>query len=253
MAGVLIVDDDPGTLATFDRILRCAGFEVAIAGSGQDGLRLALDSSFEAILADLRLPDMTAIDMLAALHSRRLDVPFVVITAFGTIESAVRSLKLGAVDFVEKPLSDDDLVQLTRCAVNSRTMRAERGPRVSQFNFDTTLLDLRVQRALRIIDDSFRNSTLRVRDVAREVGVSTEHLCRLMKLHSGRNFRSHLIARRIEAAQILLAQSTFSVKEIADRVGFGSTDRMDESFRKICGVNPMGYRRRAKLSISENG
>jgi transcriptional regulator GlxA family with amidase domain len=107
--------------------------------------------------------------------------------------------------------------------------------------------DLRVHAALLMIDDSFRNSTLRMRDVALDVGVSTEHLCRLIKLHTGRSFRSHLTARRIQAAQMLLAQSTFSVKEIADRVGFGSTNRMDESFRKICGVNPKAYRRRARL------
>jgi two-component system response regulator YesN len=249
VANVLIVDDDLGTLAARDRILRRAGFDVTIAASGQDGLMLALDRSFEAILVDLKLPGITAIGMLAALRSRHLDVPFVVITAFGTIELAVHSLKLGDVDFVDKPLSDDDLVQLIRCVVNSRKMRAVGDSGVSRSDFDRTF-DLRVHSALLIIDSAFRNSALRVRDVAMEVGVSTEHLCRLIKLHTGRSLRSHLTARRIESAQTLLAQSVFSVKEIAGRVGFGSTDRMDLSFRKICGMNPMGYRRRERLRMS---
>ena len=241
---ILLVDDDPGTLVTFDRILRCAGFEVTIAASGRDGLRLAFDQRFEAIIADLQLPDMTAVDMLAAMRARRVDVPVVVVTGFGTVEAAVQSLKLGAVDFVEKPLSDTDLVRLTQSAVTSQvTCNAKASPSDLEATFD-----LRVHSALLIIDDSFRNSALRTRDVALDVGVSTEHLCRLIKLHTGRSFRSHLTARRIQAAQTLLAESTFSVKEIADRVGFGSTNRMDESFRKICGVNPKAYRRRARLS-----
>lgn len=89
---ILLVDDDPGTLVTFGQILRCAGFEVTIAASGRDGLRLAFDHRFEAIIADLQLPDMTAVDMLAAMRARRVDVPVVVVTGFGTIEAAVHSL-----------------------------------------------------------------------------------------------------------------------------------------------------------------
>src|SRR6266849_242728 len=100
MQKVLIVDDDPGTLETFQLILRLASIEVAIAQSGYDGLRLARQNSYDLVLADLRLPDITGLDILQALHTEGHKVPTVIMTAFGSINSAVQAMRLGAWDYV---------------------------------------------------------------------------------------------------------------------------------------------------------
>src|SRR5262249_26063211 len=111
---VLVIDDDPGTLQTFSVILRLAGFGVSTALSGLEALSLARRRSLDLILMDLRLQDMDGVEILRVLRAEQIEVAVVVMTAFGSIQSAVDALKLGAKDYVEKPLDDVCLLDLVR-------------------------------------------------------------------------------------------------------------------------------------------
>ena len=103
--------------------LRAAGFEVEQAGTAEDGLKTA--DSTELIITDLRLPGMDGLQLLAALRERGLQTPIVVMTAFGSIETAVEAMKAGAVDFLPKPFSLDHLMAVVNKALEIRTLRDE--------------------------------------------------------------------------------------------------------------------------------
>jgi two-component system response regulator PilR (NtrC family) len=110
-ARVLIVDDEPDLVELVALTLDRMGLTHAGAGTLRDAQRLLLAETFDLVLCDMRLPDGNGLDLLEWLQARRPGVPCAVITAHGNIETAVRALKLGAFDFLSKPL---DLPALRR-------------------------------------------------------------------------------------------------------------------------------------------
>jgi CheY-like chemotaxis protein len=116
MSQVLIVDDDPGTLAGFRGLLSAAGYEVLTAPCGVDAVACLAHQNVDLILADLKLPDFSGLDLLRQVR-RSSSVPIVIVTGFGSSHDAVEAMRLGAHDFVEKPLFEDQLLQVVRTAL----------------------------------------------------------------------------------------------------------------------------------------
>ena len=111
---ILIVDDEAKMRRVLELHLTGAGYEVTKAASAEDGLQ-ALDTSgsgtnFALVLTDLRLPGMDGVEFLRQVHGRFPSLPVIVMTAFGTVETAVEAMKSGASDYLLKPFSLDDLM-----------------------------------------------------------------------------------------------------------------------------------------------
>jgi len=122
MARVLVVDDDGGVRESMARTLRAAGYTVQTASSGEEGFDLARGDAFDVILSDMRMPDLSGLDILKKLRDVRVDASFIIMTGFGTVETAVEAMKLGAVDFVQKPFFRDELVMRVRSAADRRQL-----------------------------------------------------------------------------------------------------------------------------------
>ena len=122
MARVLLIDDDPGVRESTGRMLRAAGYTVQEVASGEDGFELAKGGGFDVILSDMRMPGLSGIDVLRKLRDVRVDASFIVMTGFGTVETAVEAMKLGAVDFVQKPFFRDELLMRVRSAADRRQL-----------------------------------------------------------------------------------------------------------------------------------
>jgi ActR/RegA family two-component response regulator len=106
---VLVVDDDPGTRDSFERLLRYRGYDVLTAESGGQALHVIQTQKPDVVLVDLKLLDMTALDVIRELRARKMSTPCIVMTGFGEIGSAVSAMKLGAVDYLTKPVEQEDL------------------------------------------------------------------------------------------------------------------------------------------------
>ena len=104
-ATVLIVDDEAGVRSALSGVLRDEGYVVEAVESGEACLDRAARAPYDVIVLDIWLPGMDGLATLARLRERRVDAPVVMISGHGNIESAVKAIKLGAYDFVEKPLS----------------------------------------------------------------------------------------------------------------------------------------------------
>jgi len=125
MARILIVDDESGIRESLTGILEDEGYQAGASASGEDCLELVRKSSFDVILLDVWLPGIDGLETLEKL--RALDDPpeVIMISGHGTIETAVRATKLGAYDFVEKPLSLEKTLVLVKNAIESRRLRHE--------------------------------------------------------------------------------------------------------------------------------
>ena len=110
-ANVLIVDDEPDLVELVELTLQRMGLNARSAGTLRDAQVLALSEAFDLVLCDMRLPDGNGLDFVEWLQAKRPGLPCAVITAHGNVETAVRALKLGAFDFISKPL---DLAALRR-------------------------------------------------------------------------------------------------------------------------------------------
>jgi len=122
MARVLVIDDDAGVLESTARTLRSAGHTVQTASSGEEGFELARGDGFDVILSDMRMQGLSGLEVLKQLRDARVDASFIVMTGFGTVDTAVEAMKLGAVDFVQKPFFRDELVMRVRSAAERRQL-----------------------------------------------------------------------------------------------------------------------------------
>jgi two-component system response regulator FlrC len=130
---ILIVDDDPGFRRLLETILRGEGYRVELAGSVREGMAAARRTQFPLVLSDLKLPDGDGIQMLRWLRENSPSTAVILITAFGTVGSAVEAMKLGAEDYLGKPLaSPDELRLLVRRTLDRRQMEQEREALVEQ-------------------------------------------------------------------------------------------------------------------------
>jgi len=120
---ILVVEDEEKLRRVIELQLASAGFEVDKAGTAEDGLKIV--DRADMVLTDLRLPGMDGLQFLALIRRQNSLVPVVVMTAFGSIETAVESMKAGATDFLLKPFSLDHLMQVVNKALEVRALRDE--------------------------------------------------------------------------------------------------------------------------------
>lgn len=119
---ILVIDDELGLREGCRRVLSRYNYEVETAATGHDGLSRALATDFALILLDVKMPDINGIDLLQHLRSHRPQAACVIMTAYATVEMAVQAMKLGAYDFIEKPFSDDALLEAVQRGLDRRRL-----------------------------------------------------------------------------------------------------------------------------------
>ena len=124
-SSILIVDDEAGVRSALSGVLRDEGYNVDAVDTGEACLDRVARAPYDVIVLDIWLPGMDGLATLTRLNERRVDAPVVMISGHGNIESAVRAIKLGAFDFVEKPLSLEKTVLVVGNAVRQRRLEAE--------------------------------------------------------------------------------------------------------------------------------
>src|SRR5689334_6242786 len=147
---ILVVDDEPGVRAALVGVLRDEGYAVEAVATGEACLDRVTRGAIDLIILDVWLPGMDGLVTLQRLRERQVDASVVLISGHGNIESAVRAIKMGAFDFVEKPLSLDKTVLVIRNALRQRQLEAE-----------NRALRATVNRRLTIVGDSYVMGQLR--------------------------------------------------------------------------------------------
>jgi two-component system nitrogen regulation response regulator NtrX len=122
---VLIVDDEPGVRTALSGVLRDEGYDVDAVDSGEACLDQVTQHAYDVVVLDIWLPGMDGLATLARLRERKVEVQVVVISGHGNVESAVRAIKMGAFDFVEKPLSLEKASLVVRNALRQRHLEVE--------------------------------------------------------------------------------------------------------------------------------
>jgi two-component system nitrogen regulation response regulator NtrX len=150
MNSVLIVDDERGIRETLRGVLEDEGFETEAVASGEDCLKIAATKNFGCILLDVWLPAIDGLETLKRLRENGVDSAVVMISGHGNIETAVNATKLGAFDFIEKPLSIEKTILTVRNAIRTKELERLNAQLAETLNQEYVMIgDSVVMRALR--------------------------------------------------------------------------------------------------------
>ncbi|MEN6312223.1 MAG: sigma-54 dependent transcriptional regulator, partial [Acidobacteriota bacterium] len=137
--GILIIDDEKNIRDIFSLLLEDHGYEVATAEDGAQGLEKARLLAPDVVLLDMNLPDMTGLDVLTRLKKDDPATGIIIVTAYGTIRSAVEATKLGAYAYLEKPVDNEEILLAVARILEVKSLRREvetlRSELVSRYRF----------------------------------------------------------------------------------------------------------------------
>jgi nitrogen regulation protein NR(I) len=124
-AKILLIEDDTGIRDTLRRVLTEEGHEVVAEARGDEGLTRAAQGLFNLVITDLRLPGLNGLELVRQLHAAQPRLPIILITAFGTTETAIEATKFGAYDYLLKPFNVPELLELVRKAADSNRIMSD--------------------------------------------------------------------------------------------------------------------------------
>jgi two-component system response regulator AtoC len=122
---ILIVDDEENIRLVLRTLLRRHGYEVETAASGEEALPLVDSFGPDVVLADVRMPKMGGLDLLATLRAKGHDATVIVMSAYGNVDQAIEAMKAGAYDYIQKPFKNDEVVLALKKAEERETLRRE--------------------------------------------------------------------------------------------------------------------------------
>ena len=195
---VAIVDDDPGVRDSLTVLLNASGYQTREFASAEAFLREPLEGNPACVIVDLRLPGIDGLTLQAEMGRRGLVLPVIVVTAHGDVASARQALRNGAVDFLEKPIDNDELLTAVRNAIEGRDRaQLERAADARA----TLLLGSLTQREREVYDRIVRG--MHNREIAVDLGISP----RTVEVHRAR-VMAKLKARRLADLLRLRAPGT---------------------------------------------
>ncbi len=125
MARILLVDDEPSILSVLSTVLQAENYDVVSASDGQKALDLIQSDEFDLVISDIRMTPVDGIEILKALHKAGSQTSVIMLTAYGSVETAIEALKLGAFDYVTKPFKVDELLITVQRALQYRNAITE--------------------------------------------------------------------------------------------------------------------------------
>jgi two-component system, NtrC family, response regulator PilR len=125
MCRILVVDDEESIREFFEIMLKREGYEVFTAGNGREGLEAMKKHTVDLIISDIQMPEMSGMEFLGKVKEADAEMPVIMITAFGSTETAVDAMKLGAYDYVQKPFKIDEVKIIIRQALEKRSLKME--------------------------------------------------------------------------------------------------------------------------------
>jgi two-component system NtrC family response regulator len=225
---ILVIEDDDSIRRVLEFSLQEEGYTVQTASDGASGLEAATRGGVDLIISDVRMPQMDGMELLARVKAMNPDLPIVLLTAHGTIDTAVEAMKLGAFDFLTKPFERGQLRHVVAKALDVASLRAEnrhlREVVRERFSFEHLIAGSRAMRAVTDMAARVAQSDTTVL-LEGESGTGKEVLAKAIHLHSARARGPFITINCGAIPDALLESELFGHRRgaftgaVADRVG----------------------------------
>lgn len=219
------------------KLIEKSGKPFSIIGEANNGVTALeeLERKMPDILfTDIRMPGLNGLELLEKLNEKGYELKVVFITGYADFEYAQTALRLGAFDYLVKPIDQDKLEEvLDRLMEDSGT---------GDMSMEADVNPTTIQRIIQEIKQNYAND-ITLTDLARKYGISTSHLSGLIKEELRMSFSEYIAARRVQKAKELLAEERISIEEIAAQVGYSDYFYFTKVFKKNAGISPSKYRK----------
>ncbi len=215
MSTILIIDDDDQLRTSFEKLLAEEGYEVKGAASGEKGLKMISPDSPDLVILDMRLPGMNGFEAFQAIHQIEPKLPVIIMTAFGTTETAIKATKLGAFDYILKPFEIPDMLLVIKEALKAGHFM--RSPVDMDVAPDHALRDAIIGKS-RSMQEVYKaigriaptNATVLIRG---ESGTGKELVARALYQHSNRSNMPFLVINCVAIPETLLESELFGYEK----------------------------------------
>jgi len=198
---VFVVDDDPAVSVSMKRLIRSLGLEVQTFSSAQDFLRTKRPDAPGCLVLDVRLPDLSGLDLQQELAKANVDLPIVFVTGHADIPMSVRAMKAGAVEFLTKPFREQDLLEAIQHAIGQhRTSRQQRAE-ISELQQRQDLLTPREREVFPLVASGLLN-----KQIAHQLGAS-EKTIKIHRSQLMRKMKANSLADLVRMSERLTFRS----------------------------------------------
>jgi two-component system, response regulator YesN len=243
MSKLLIVDDSASAAAAFAGLLRLEGHDTAIATSGSAAIALAVSTPFDVLLVDLRMPDMSGIEVVRELRARGLQVPAIIVTAFPDLESSFDAAAAGASGYVSGLLLENELSHIVQQAINGQFPVRHPIELAHQSRPRPLPADQRIRRVVHTIETDLRRRWT-ITALGDSVGLSESRIRHLFSAQIGMSISRFVAERRLQALALLLRTTQDTFKTLAAQVAGTEPRRLRKMFSHRFGMSPSQYRAR---------
>jgi len=212
---ILIVDDDAQLRRSFSRILTEEGYEVLLSGTGEGALEIVKTTTPDLVIMDIRMPGITGLDVLKEIRQLDAKLPVIIMTAFGTMNTAIEAIKLGAFEYVPKPFEIPDILRLIAQALEAGRLMRDRIeidvlPEVGASNALIGKSDVMQEVYKAIGRAAPTDATVLIRG---ESGTGKELVARALYQHSLRADRPFLVINCVAIPETLLESELFGYEK----------------------------------------
>ncbi|MBP2241523.1 YesN/AraC family two-component response regulator [Cytobacillus eiseniae] len=249
---IVIVDDEPITRKGIQRTLESwsnGEFMIHIAESGEEVLRIAEEKKIHILLSDIRMPEMTGLQLLKNLKAKRMSPVVIVISAYSEFEYAQEALRLGVVNYLLKPVGKKKLIEAIEAAVQVMEKQQRVGmiekvvdEKIINANAKMNSTKDTIRLAITYIDRHLKDE-LTQKNVAAHVHLNPSYFSVLFKEQVNLTFSEYVTRRRIQRAKELMISTNLTVNEVAYEVGYKTSKYFIKLFKEIEGVTPSTYRK----------
>ncbi|NLO83912.1 MAG: response regulator [Clostridiales bacterium] len=261
---IVIVEDEVRIREGIEKLLSKRATEhqvVGMAENGKEGFALILQEKPELVIADIKMPLMDGIQMLAAVREAGITIKAIILSAYSEFAYAQQALKLGVSEYLLKPIVVDELMQAinsietqlkgskTQSILEVRQILPEILHSISHSSSDaleTTQVGMLVGKARKIAEENFHDG-ITLNEIADILSVTPEHLGSQIHKELGITFGTMMKALRINKAKDLLLSTEMKLYEIAEMVGYQDPKYFAKIFQSDIGVMPLEFRKLHKM------
>ena len=248
---ILVVDDEAAIRQTLEQLLTYEKYAVQLAANGKAALDILADRKIDVMLLDVKMPDMDGFEVLARMQSLKRDVPVIVVSGHGNIETAVEAVRKGAYDFLEKPLDRSRLLLTLQNCLDHRRLREETQDLKALSGYNTPLIgDCRQIREVRSFIDSVAPTDATVL-ITGENGTGKELVVRALHAGSSRHNKSLVEVNCAAIPRELVESELFGHEKGsftgADRMRIGKFEQADGGTLFLDEIGDMSEEAQAKV------
>ena len=249
MYQVMLVEDDYALCYVYSKMKVWEKYGFSIAGQVSNGVQAVdyvKEHAIDVVFTDIRMPFMDGIEMMKQIRKDYPDILFVFVSSYNEFEYAREGLRMGAVDYLVKPMEENDLEGVLKRLQEMLSQRTKEDALSllqkiveQEVNWEDPVL----QTLCKLFDEQ-KERNLTLEEVANALDLSKDYLGKIIKSRTGMNFRTLYNGYKMECAKPLIKSGKYKVYEISQMLGYTSADYFTQLFKNSTGMTPAEYKKK---------